>query len=205
MKEDIAGQRVKVLPLLLRDGELPPVLAGKVFADFTSEPAFSNSLDQVLHRLGAKEARPIVASDRLSELASSSALLRSALAELRGEGISNATAEALVSSKIADVGLSDFLSLTAREVQGHQLFGLAISLPKYIDERGLGQEALDFCLSSRQPEDWQMASVGGHMQYVTTQAAVQWCHSRLTSVIKSDDFYHTFAGHDGCGADARLG
>jgi hypothetical protein len=174
MSEDIAGRRVKVLPLLLRGGEIPPILSGKIFADFTSEPAYLNSLGKVLHRLGVESATPSVALDRLSELASSNALLRSALAELRGEGISTATADALASSKIADVELSDFLSLAAREVQGQQLFGLAISLIRYIDERGVGQEALDFCLSSRRLADWQSALVGMHMQNVTTEAGVQW-------------------------------
>ncbi len=192
MSEDVAGHRVKVLPLLLRGGAPPPVLAGKLVADFTSEPAYQDSLGRVLRRLGVEVAGPSVDSDRLSELSSSNALLRSALTELRSEGISNATADALVSARIADVELSEFLSLAAREVRGDQLFGLAISLITYIDKRGVGQEALDFCLSPGLLKDSQIEYIGMHMQYVTTPAAVQWCHSRLTSLIRSDTYYHSF-------------
>jgi TIR domain len=192
MRESTAGEQVKVLPLLLRGGTLPPNLAGTIHADFTSETMYEDSLRRVLLRLGVGKADPDSDSDRLLELASSSGLLRSALAELRGNGISNATADALVSARIADVELSEFLSLVARELQGQQMFGLAISLIPYIDQRGVGQEALDFCLNSGRLEDWQVAYVGMHMQYVETPAGVRWCHSRLTSLIRSDAYYHSF-------------
>jgi hypothetical protein len=189
MSEEVAGQRVKVLPLLLRGGELPPILTGKLWADFGSEPAYSNSLHDLLARLGVvAESDWDRDADPLTNLAFSSALLRSALAELRGDGISNATADALVSSTIADVELTEFLSLVARDLQGNQLFGLAISIPAYIDARGIGQEALDFCLNSGRLEDWQMASIGMHMQFVGSRPAVEWCHSRLTSRVRSDAY-----------------
>ncbi len=57
----------------------------------------------VLARLGVPVASPGAASDRLSELAASSGPLRAALMELRSEGISKATADALLSPRVADV------------------------------------------------------------------------------------------------------
>jgi hypothetical protein len=193
MSEEIAGKRVKVIPLLLRGGVLPSVLTGKVFADFTSEPAYPDSLQRLVARLGVPKTSPSIAVDRLTELASSSGLLAAALAELRRVGLTNATAQALASSKVADVELSEFLSLAAEDtLRSQQLFGLAISLVQYIDERGVGQQALDFCLRSGRLEDWQIEYVGIQMQYVKSSAAVLWCHSRMTSLIRSDTHYHSF-------------
>ena len=193
MREEIAGKHVKVVPLLLRGGVLPPMLTGKLFADFTSEPLYPSSLQRLLSRLGIEKTPPSIAADRLSELTSSSGLLRTALAELRGKGLSNSTAEALVSSKVADIELSEFLNLAAEETSGStQLFGLAISLVQYIDERGVGHQALDFCLRSGRLEDRLVESVGRQMQTVKSTAAVLWCHSRMVSVIRSDAYYHSF-------------
>lgn len=192
MREDVAGQSVKVLPLLLRGGEPPPALAGTLSADFTSEPSYAQSLAQVAARLGVESARPDVSPDRLSELAASSLLLRAALEELRGDGISNATADALISAQVADVELSEFLSLIARELHGHPLFGLAISIVYYVDQRGVGQEALDFCLRSGELDRWQVSSIGLHMVYVTTPEGVLWCHATLTTTIRDDAVYYMF-------------
>ncbi len=193
MSEEIAGKSVKVIPLLLRGGVLPSVLIGKVFADFTSEPAYPDSLQRLLARLGVQKTSPSIAVDRLTELTSSSGLLTAALAELRGVGLTNATAHALASSKVADVELSEFLRLAAEDtLRSQQLYGLAISLIQYIDERGVGQQALDFCLTSGRLEDWQIEYVGMQMQYVKSSAAVLWCHSRMTSLIRNDTYYNSF-------------
>jgi hypothetical protein len=193
MREDIAGKRVKVIPLVLRGGALPSVLTGKVFADFTSEPAYPDSLQRLLARLGVQNTSPSIAADRLTELASCSGLLDAALAELRGAGLTNATAQALASSKVADVELSEFLSLAAEDtLRSQQLFGLAISLIQYIDERGVGQQALDFCLRSGRLEDWQIVQVGMCMTNAESDAAVLWCHSRIISLIRSDACYYCF-------------
>jgi hypothetical protein len=193
MTEEIAGKRVKVIPLLLRGGTLPPVLTGKIFADFTSEPAYAGSLQLLLARLGTQKTSASTAADRLTELVSSSGLLAAALAELRADGLSRATAQALAVSRVADVELSEFLRLAAEDtLRSQQLFGLAISLIQYIDERGVGQQALDFCLKSDLLERWQIEYIGMHMQYVKNSTAVLWCHSRMTSLIKSDTYYHSF-------------
>ena len=191
MSSEVAGQEVKVLPLLLRGGELPEALRGKMYADFSSELRYAPALELVLSRLGVARS-PSEPPDRLSELTSSNALLRTALLELEGEGLANSTADALVSAQIDDFDLSEFLSLAARKVAGKQLFGLAVSLPEYIDQRGVGHEALEYCLRPGKLEDRQTAYVGMHMQYVTQPAAVVWCHARLTSLIRSDACYHSF-------------
>ena len=138
---------------------------------------------------GNGEAEP---PDRLTELASSNAVLRVALTELRGGGITDATAEALVSVRADDVDLSEFLSLVVREVHGSTLFGLALTLVPCVARRGSGHEALDYCLQSGRLADWEMASVGMHMRQARTPEAVVWFHSRLTSVIRSDPYYHSF-------------
>jgi TIR domain len=192
MSEDIAGQKVKVLPLLLRGGDPPPVLAGKLFADFTSELLYERSLARVLERLGVKAVQVDFGPGHLAELASSNSLLNAALEELRADGISSATSDALLFAKVADVELSEFLFLVAREIEGQRLFGLAISIIALIDQRKVGQKTLDACLKSGGLEDWQIASLGMHMQYVTTQDAVLWCHSALISTVRSDVYYHSF-------------
>jgi hypothetical protein len=119
-------------------------------------------------------------------------LLRTAWSELRGAGITNAMADVLVSARIPDGELSEFLRLAAQEVQGQQLFGLAISLPQFIDERGVGQEALDSCLSPGRLNDDQMNWVAMYMADVKTQAGLAWCHSRLTSQLRNDVAYNSF-------------
>lgn len=200
---EVAGQDVKVLPLLLRGGQLPEALVGKTYADFTSELTYASSVERLLVRLGVQRF-PAKALDRLSELTSSSALLRTAMLELRGDGLTNATGDALLSARIDDFDLSEFLGLAAREVEGRQLFGLALTLVPCIDERAVGHEALDYCLEPGRLQDDQVAAVAQHMRWVTTPSAVLWCHSRLTSRIRSDTYYNSFLNKhvhtvlDGC-------
>lgn len=191
MSGEVAGKRVRVLPLLLRGGTLPAALSGTTYADFTSEPAYPTGLDQVLTWLGVSRS-PEERPDRLVELSSSNPLLRTALQELRSDGISNATADALISAQVDDFDLSEFLSLVVRELEGRQLFGLALSLVDYIDRRGVGQEALDYCLQPGRLTEPQAFHVGARMQSVNTPEALVWCHSRLTSMIRSDPAYHSF-------------
>jgi tetratricopeptide (TPR) repeat protein len=52
MNEEIDGKRIKVLPLLYRQSELPGFLKGKKYADFTNDENYAESLQQVLQRLG---------------------------------------------------------------------------------------------------------------------------------------------------------
>jgi hypothetical protein len=71
-------------------------------------------------------------------------------------------------------------------LEGKPLFGLALSLVRYIDERGVGHEALDLRLDSGRLEPWQLDHVAERMKDVRSPAAIEWCHSRLTSSIKRD-------------------
>jgi len=134
----------------------------------------------------------VVSRDRLAELSSSNALLAAALAELRDGGISNATADALVGVEVTDRELSEFLDLAAREAPPTSVFGLALSLPEYIDRRRAGHEALDYCLSHGGLSERRIADVALRMIGVTTPGAVVWCHRLLTSVIKLDNEYCHF-------------
>ena len=192
LRGEVDGKTVNVLPILLRGGELPEALAGKTYADFTSELTYPTSLQRLMVRLGV-EGPSTEAADRLSELTSASSMLRGALAELRDRGISNATADALLSSQVDDSDLSEFLNLAAREVDdGQKLFGLALTIVPCIDRRGVGHEALDHCLGAGRLTDDQLRSVAQYMVAVDSLTAVLWCHSRLTSVIRHDGVYHYF-------------
>lgn len=51
MTQEIEHRRVKVLPLLLQDCDLPGFLKGKVYADFTSENKYEPSLTKLLATL----------------------------------------------------------------------------------------------------------------------------------------------------------
>lgn len=51
MNKEIKTGSVVVLPLLYEKCELPPFLEGKLYADFTSESAFAESLEKLMRRL----------------------------------------------------------------------------------------------------------------------------------------------------------
>jgi hypothetical protein len=134
----------------------------------------------------------MTAMDRLAELADGNALLGSALSQLRDKGISNATADALVGVGVTDAELAEFLALAARDVPRANLFGLAISLPAYLDRRGAGREALEHCLEPGTLTADELEHVFLHMNRATTPEVVVWWHTRLTSVLRDDNFYHHF-------------
>src|SRR5262245_11930567 len=54
MSQEIAGRRVKVLPLLLDDSPLPGFLEGKLYADFRGPLKYSTAFELLLRRLGVK-------------------------------------------------------------------------------------------------------------------------------------------------------
>ena len=192
MNEEIQGQRVKVIPLLLRGGELPPGLPEKIYADFTLEPLYDGSVKLLLARLKNARDTPDQAADRFAELAASSGLLTVALDELRGDGLSNATADALVSSNVTDIELSEFFALAAEELSDFQLFGLAISLPEFIDKRGVGHKALEACLRTGRLSASRVAWVARRMQHVESPAAILYCHGLMTSTVRNDERYFFF-------------
>ena len=52
MNQQIADGKLKVLPLLYRQCELPRFLVGKLYADFTSEEKYAPSFDRLLKSMG---------------------------------------------------------------------------------------------------------------------------------------------------------
>jgi len=52
MNEEIEGRRVKVLPILLEDCDIPSFLKGKFYADFRSISKYNDSLNLLLRTLG---------------------------------------------------------------------------------------------------------------------------------------------------------
>lgn len=51
MNQEIDGNRVKVLPLLIEDVDLPGFLKGKLYADFRQPDSYENELDKLTRRL----------------------------------------------------------------------------------------------------------------------------------------------------------
>lgn len=60
INQEIEGKKVKVLPLLLKQCELPGFLKGKSYADFTSEEKYYESLQKVLRKFGADKIPSIL-------------------------------------------------------------------------------------------------------------------------------------------------
>jgi len=52
MNQEIAGRRIKVLPILYRPCELPGFLLGKFYADFTGDENYSSSLKRLVESMG---------------------------------------------------------------------------------------------------------------------------------------------------------
>jgi hypothetical protein len=58
MNQEIGGQRVKVLPLLIEDCPLPSFIPGKLYADFRKPDQYFGSLRLILDRLGISAPPP---------------------------------------------------------------------------------------------------------------------------------------------------
>lgn len=52
MNQEIQGRRIKVLPIMYQNCELPGFLLGKVYADFTEEAKYAESFKRLVERLG---------------------------------------------------------------------------------------------------------------------------------------------------------
>ncbi|MBU3129851.1 toll/interleukin-1 receptor domain-containing protein [Clostridium tagluense] len=51
---EIGQKSVKVLPILIEPCDIPPLLSNKIYADFTSEDIYEESLKKILNRLKKK-------------------------------------------------------------------------------------------------------------------------------------------------------
>lgn len=60
MTQEIAGRKIKVLPILMERCEIPPFLQDKVYADFSDPDDFDGPIEKLLHGLGV--ARPTAAA-----------------------------------------------------------------------------------------------------------------------------------------------
>ena len=56
MNQEIEGKRVKVLPMVIEECELPWFLKGKLYADFKVAGRYKEELGKVLRRLGVERA-----------------------------------------------------------------------------------------------------------------------------------------------------
>lgn len=52
MNQEIEGRRIKVLPILIKNCEIPEFLRGKFFADFRDPAKYDQGLELILKRLG---------------------------------------------------------------------------------------------------------------------------------------------------------
>jgi signal transduction histidine kinase len=67
MNREIKGKRVVVLPLLFRDCELPPFVAGKLYADFRTQDLFYTGLNLIKERLGLQITPDSLKEDHATE------------------------------------------------------------------------------------------------------------------------------------------
>lgn len=63
MHQEIEGKRVKVLPLLYKECDLPWFLKGKLYADFTKPDLYQASLLRIFDRLGVKKSPPFFVNE----------------------------------------------------------------------------------------------------------------------------------------------
>ena len=148
--------------------------------------------------------------DRLQELASSSVRLSEALGQLRGAGLPIAVGpDPLVHADASDAVLNEFLSLAVREAAAayasgakpHQVFlGLALSIPDCVIERGVGEEALEYCLAHESMSPNDLKDIFKYMSRPRgPNESPCAAHRRLTNVALraghvSD--YHEFLRHN---------
>ena len=130
--------------------------------------------------------------DRLIELTSAFPLLAAAFAEAGGIGISEATASAILDSKVPKSDVHDFWRLIAKRVDGWKLFGVAAYVLPFIDKTGTGQDVIDYCLEEGRLSSQQRESLGTYMTAVNSKDAVIWCHHQMATRIKSDVYYNSF-------------
>jgi hypothetical protein len=58
MNQEIEGKRIKVLPLVIEDCELPGFLKGKLYADFRDPKRYNEELNKILHRIHSTIDQP---------------------------------------------------------------------------------------------------------------------------------------------------
>ncbi len=63
LQAQIESQRVRVLPILLRDCEIPPFLRGRVFADFRNEGEYAQALEDLVRSICAHAERASAPTD----------------------------------------------------------------------------------------------------------------------------------------------
>lgn len=56
MNQEIDGKRVKVIPLLIYDVELPSFLTGKMYGDFRNDNSYSDEFFKLLRAIGVEES-----------------------------------------------------------------------------------------------------------------------------------------------------
>jgi hypothetical protein len=73
MNQEIEGRRIKVLPVLIKNCEIPSFLKGKFFADFRNLDEYDSSLQLILRRLAlpVNERSPKIGTGRILKEGSS--------------------------------------------------------------------------------------------------------------------------------------
>ena len=196
-EQEIEGKRVKVLPLLYKECKPPKFLGDKLGADFSLDENYERSLGLVIKRLRLAEGddggEAASVDERLERLSRSSRLLAVALEETAGgAGPSESTVAALIASPVPEPDVEKFWLLLARKFEGAMRLQVARTALRLFDAAGVGGEAIDFCLDGENLNAQERETLGMHMQYVTSEGAVVWCHRRMVSRVKSDTYYNSF-------------
>ncbi|MBO9499537.1 MAG: toll/interleukin-1 receptor domain-containing protein [Novosphingobium sp.] len=63
LNHEIAGRRVKVLPLVIDDCAMPSFLIGKLYGDFRDDTRYDETVELLMRRLGATTPTPDLASE----------------------------------------------------------------------------------------------------------------------------------------------
>jgi hypothetical protein len=126
-----------------------------------------------------------MAHDRLMELASSDAGLTDILGQLRGAGLREVVGpDPLLRAQVADTVLDEFLSVAVRDLSDRVIFGLALSLPACIIQRGVGQEALQYCLDHGNLTPAEVTSVWDRMARPGGPSeSLRAAHRRIATVV----------------------
>jgi hypothetical protein len=107
------------------------------------------------------------------------------LGQLRGAGLREVVGpDPLLRAQVADTVLDEFLSVAVRDLSDRVIFGLALSLPACIIQRGVGQEALQYCLDHRNLTPAEVTSVWDRMARPGGPSeSLRAAHRRIATVV----------------------
>jgi hypothetical protein len=121
-----------------------------------------------------------------------SPLLRAMSDQIKAHRFEQATATAILSSKMPPDEITAFLLLIAPEAEEDERLEICSMALTLLDRGSAGNEVIDWCLGEGRLGPAARIRLAMRMQYVTSPPAVAWCHAKLTSELRSDPHYNSF-------------